>query len=582
MSASALSFASVSSSMRPAMRSSSFVSSRCLRCVARKSSSTRLTCSCSIASVAFSSSSVFCSASMRAFSTLRSASLRSPLARATRRSSCWIWNSALYTSSCCCSDCASSLWILADRFLEAACAPLISAMRLLSSCRSANSSVDCRNMASLSARSSFSAASRSPSLPFNSSSRSCATASTSSVPRIAVSSCRFTLWKRLRATSSLSLAFSSSPLSVTFSLRFIIRSLAAFCSSFFSTSTSSRNSVSLRPAFWNSSRSRATPRSRIAILDSVSVLSSCCCFSRSTWSCRMACFSSMSALACANRSPAAAISSSRRRIASMASCHCRTSCCRSACSWRNSSAVLSSSICFACVSVTSSSSSTRRALTALVTFSICSVSSLMRDSSARVYFSSARLSSSFCRAARAHCSNSSWFQFICSLKRSRRSLPLNTWFCTMFISSCTASARVSSLLSSSRTRPASRSASCFRWSSLAISLFLASTSCCVCASSCCTFFRCSSIMRTRSSCSAVCATTSLSRASRARISASSSLLALFANIGRSPSGSYASSSSPPPSPSSPPSPPARSPPPSAATAAFRILMPSPYLATAAS
>mmetsp|Transcript_36112 Transcript_36112/g.86311 ORF Transcript_36112/g.86311 Transcript_36112/m.86311 type:complete len:204 (-) Transcript_36112:436-1047(-) len=203
------------------------------------------------------------------------------------------------------------------------------------------------------------------------------------------------------------MARSSSALSVTFSERFVMRSDAAFCSSFLSTSTSSRNSVSLSPAFWNSSRNRATPRSRIAILDSVSVLSSCCCFNCSTWSCRIACFSSMSAFACAKRSPAAAISSSRRRIASMASCHWRTSCWRSACSWRNSSAVLSSSICFACVSVTSSSNCTRRSATVFVTFSICSVSSLIRASSARVYFSSARLSSSFCRAASAHCSNSS-------------------------------------------------------------------------------------------------------------------------------------------------------------------------------
>jgi RNA polymerase sigma factor (sigma-70 family) len=70
-----------------------------------------------------------------------------------------------------------------------------------------------------------------------------------------------------------------------------------------------------------------------------------------------------------------------------------------------------------CIAVTETSCSSSLAFlaTSIVSFSMLRVSSLILASSARLYFSRVRLSSSFCLAARAHCSSSSWFQFISSL-----------------------------------------------------------------------------------------------------------------------------------------------------------------------
>mmetsp|Transcript_3773 Transcript_3773/g.7787 ORF Transcript_3773/g.7787 Transcript_3773/m.7787 type:complete len:269 (-) Transcript_3773:1219-2025(-) len=95
-----------------------------------------------LCSAVFSSSwAVSCSIFM--LSSRRSSSERSPPARATLRSSCWMLNSAAYSSSCWRTTCASSWLILWVRFLFWLCPPAISAMWSRSAVRSAKSSCEC-------------------------------------------------------------------------------------------------------------------------------------------------------------------------------------------------------------------------------------------------------------------------------------------------------------------------------------------------------------------------------------------------------------------------------------------------------
>mmetsp|Transcript_43360 Transcript_43360/g.36321 ORF Transcript_43360/g.36321 Transcript_43360/m.36321 type:complete len:246 (-) Transcript_43360:208-945(-) len=105
-------------------------------------------------------------------------------------------------------------------------------------------------------------------------------------------------------------------------------------------------------------------------------------------------------------------------------CHCSYNSCLSLCAFLNSSATESNSICVLCVSVTSLSISLVFLLFSMVRRSIDRVISLILISSCLRYFSSVRLSSSFCLDASAHCSSSSWFQFISSLNWSSFSFPV--------------------------------------------------------------------------------------------------------------------------------------------------------------
>mmetsp|Transcript_48062 Transcript_48062/g.70413 ORF Transcript_48062/g.70413 Transcript_48062/m.70413 type:complete len:274 (-) Transcript_48062:164-985(-) len=231
----------------------------------------------------------------------------------------------------------------------------------------------------------------------------------------------------------------------------------------------------------------------------ITVSFSCSCslrnsfFSTSTRSC-----SATSDFLASRASPVCWMDSSRFFMASIACSHCKTSCCRSACRVLKSTAVLSSSICDVCVSVTSFSRDCSFSETFLVSFSRLRFISLILTSSAREYFWSASVSSSFCFAASAHCSISSWFQFICSLKASIFSLPRKMWFCVRLRRSCRSKAERSDFEMSCSSRPASRCANCLRWSSVSTSLLLASVSCCVLTSSCCTFLRCSTMTAIRS------------------------------------------------------------------------------------
>mmetsp|Transcript_21065 Transcript_21065/g.49493 ORF Transcript_21065/g.49493 Transcript_21065/m.49493 type:complete len:302 (-) Transcript_21065:352-1257(-) len=138
------------------------------------------------------------------------------------------------------------------------------------------------------------------------------------------------------------------------------------------------------------------------------------------------------------------------------SSHCSIIFLRSSCSWRNSSAVLSISICLACVSVTRSSNSFRRLAFSTVSFSTVKVNSRTLESSARLYFSSVSSSSSFCLAAMAHCSSSSWFQFISSLNWSNFSLPRISSFENALIWSCVSSRTLCSRTISDFSRPSCR------------------------------------------------------------------------------------------------------------------------------
>ena len=144
-----------------------------------------------------------------------------------------------------------------------------------------------------------------------------------------------------------------------------------------------------------------------AMLDSSSLLFSLSRSSFFLWSSRSAFFLSRKSLALPYCSPVSLINSSLLREFSTVSCHWRYSWCRSPCNRLNSSAVLSSSIYAAWVSVTSYSSSLALRPTSMVSFSMLRVNSLIFASSARRYFSRVRLSSSFCLAASAHCSSSS-------------------------------------------------------------------------------------------------------------------------------------------------------------------------------
>mmetsp|Transcript_34739 Transcript_34739/g.109092 ORF Transcript_34739/g.109092 Transcript_34739/m.109092 type:complete len:243 (-) Transcript_34739:139-867(-) len=226
----------------------------------------------------------------------------------------------------------------------------------------------------------------------------------------------------------------------------------------------------------------------------------------------------------------------------MLSCHCWMSCCRSLCSCRNSDAALSSSICFACVSVASSAIWFLRSTCSFVSVSMRSMSSLMRDSSARVYFCSARLSSSFCFSAMDHCSSSSWFQFMRSLNSSRRSLALKISFCAVFSCSCVVWMLFSTRVPSLRHLPASRSASSRMCTSVSFSFTLAATSPFVCCTSCCTLEVCSFITLTRSTFSMISWSSVISSFWLRLISRSSALASSEAKSGRSSTPGMISSS----------------------------------------
>mmetsp|Transcript_5128 Transcript_5128/g.9692 ORF Transcript_5128/g.9692 Transcript_5128/m.9692 type:complete len:370 (-) Transcript_5128:597-1706(-) len=361
------------------------------------------------------SSRTAASCSIFAFSSRFSSSLRSPPARATLRSSCWRLNSAAYSSSCCRTTLASSSLILCVRFLFWLWPPAISAMRSRSEVRIPNSSWLCLNISSFKSVTSF--------WPRFTRSSSSAWMLCSSLVFFSMESRLENSSRRasstavyfLRASSSFRLRSATSarrPMLVAF---WAASSLATFCSVFFRTFTSSLSSATWKVSSCSMARRLPTPRSAICTRASTSLLLAFSCSRNLAFSSKLACFSRISIFLCANASLAAAMSPSRRFMLSTASSHCRTRFCRSSCNRRKSSAVLSSWIWEACVSVTSPSSSVFLRFTFLVSFSMCRLSSLTRASSARLYFSMARLSSSFWRDANAHCSNSSWFQFISSL-----------------------------------------------------------------------------------------------------------------------------------------------------------------------
>lgn len=135
-------------------------------------------------------------------------------------------------------------------------------------------------------------------------------------------------------------------------------------------------------------------------------------------------FPLISILIFANSSPASLMAWSLLEIISVTSCHCKNNLCLSSCYLVNSSEVLSSSIYAVWVSVISFSNSYCFLPTSAVNLCICRFNSLILTSSALLYFSKVRLSSSFYLAAKAHCSNSSWFQLISSLFWSIFSFPL--------------------------------------------------------------------------------------------------------------------------------------------------------------
>mmetsp|Transcript_41489 Transcript_41489/g.68041 ORF Transcript_41489/g.68041 Transcript_41489/m.68041 type:complete len:472 (+) Transcript_41489:1582-2997(+) len=446
-------------------------------------------------------------------------------------------------SSCWRMASPSSWCTLACRLREAACAPEISAIAFASSWRSTKSFCDSLNIWSFSALSAPSWFFRSASLAPRSCSALLAEASTLSVWPDSLSSRRFTAWYRRRASSSAIFFSSMRAASPEFSARLRMSEAAEAASSFFSTSSSSLNSCSRCCAPSASWRFLASTRSSSWILPRTSAFSPSCIFSRSRCWATASAFSSFWRRASAYRSPRALISSSRRRSASMASCHCCTSRRRSACSERNSSAERSSSICFAWVSVASASSCRLRSSTAWFIFSICSVRSLILASSARVYFCSARLSSSFCLAASAHCSSSSWFQFICSLNRSSRSLPRKTAPWAAESRSCASSMARASRLASCTYRAVSRWASWARCSSVWISLSLDSSSAFVCVTSCRTLRRCSSITFTRLWNSSSSISSLSARVSAAWISACTARAWALANSGSPSAASAAPSSS---------------------------------------
>mmetsp|Transcript_35387 Transcript_35387/g.87943 ORF Transcript_35387/g.87943 Transcript_35387/m.87943 type:complete len:259 (+) Transcript_35387:4176-4952(+) len=236
-------------------------------------------------------------------------------------------------------------------------------------------------------------------------------------------------------------------------------------------------------------------------------------------------------------------------MAVTASSHCLMSACRSMCSFLNCSAVRSSSICAACVSVTSFSNSSFFSLASIVSFCTARLRSRIFCSSARWYLSIVRLSSSFCLAATAHCSSSSWFQFISSLNWSSFSLPLKISFWFVFIRSWYSSMSPSNRFNSAPRRAACLLARCVICSSVSISLFLASTRACVCWHSCCTFLRWLVMVWTLSVTSVICSSMSTSRAFFCLMAASSRLLLSLAKGGMSsPSNSIRTL---PPSPSGP-------------------------------
>mmetsp|Transcript_6019 Transcript_6019/g.16026 ORF Transcript_6019/g.16026 Transcript_6019/m.16026 type:complete len:235 (-) Transcript_6019:336-1040(-) len=216
------------------------------------------------------------------------------------------------------------------------------------------------------------------------------------------------------------------------------------------------------------------------------------------WASNSAFFCRSSALRAVNCSEANTMALSLWFMACMASSHCRINTCRSLCSFLKSSAALSSWIWAACVSTTSSSRSAFLATTARLIFSSICCSSLTLAASCFLYLSSAALSSSFCRCASAHCSISSWFQFISSLNPSSFSLALYTEACKLATLSASSARSAMSLPMSLVNRPVSLSARACRCFSVLISFVLDSTRPCVYLSSCCTFCRCSSMMPIRS------------------------------------------------------------------------------------
>mmetsp|Transcript_17079 Transcript_17079/g.27402 ORF Transcript_17079/g.27402 Transcript_17079/m.27402 type:complete len:315 (-) Transcript_17079:457-1401(-) len=301
--------------------------------------------------------------------------------------------------------------------------PAISAMRSRSLVRRRKSSWEVLNSSSLCATPSFCTAANSSSLSACMRASSVERSSRVISSTISFSRRDFAFASFLRTTLSFLRRSSSCPPRASFPACVCTRSPAALLSVFFTTSTSSCISVCCDTSDWWTRRILPIPRSAIEIRASISLLLLTSCSRNRARSSSAACLARISRFLTANALDASWIASSRRFIDSTASSHCRTRSWRSACRARKSSAVLSSSIWDACVSVTSPSSSAFFACTCLVIFSMDRLSSLTRASSARWYFCSARLSSSFCRLARAHCSSSSWFQFINSLNWSRRSLP---------------------------------------------------------------------------------------------------------------------------------------------------------------
>mmetsp|Transcript_19163 Transcript_19163/g.51609 ORF Transcript_19163/g.51609 Transcript_19163/m.51609 type:complete len:669 (-) Transcript_19163:113-2119(-) len=526
-------FLSSSSPISPSSLATSVPRISLRRFPALRSLRRRLSCAVSMVCCAVAASTSSVSALIFLVRSRFSASVRSPCMRLMRRSSSWSLKSALYTSSRWRWACSSSLRmrLLALRLVR--WAPLISARVLVSSWRCLKRCSDSLYVFSLSSWRARSARSA----------RTSASLAICSTSLAACSSVRERVrWDSSSASARMSAFFLRSRARFLSSRRACMLAVSSFlfCSSaaalesvFFITSIWSV--ISSKPAVdrawaW---RTFSSSRSSLAICASSSSFPFSCAASSSSRSAWSACFSRRAAFCCWKRSPAASMSLSRRCMFFTASSHWRTSCWRSAWSLRKSSAVLSSTICCDCVSVTSASSSERLTCTSAIIFSIWRVSSRILPSSALVYFASAMESSSFWRAASAHCSSSSWFQFILSLNASICSFPLNMAFCAMLSLSWSSATSALCFFSSAKKRPFSRSASCFRWSSVSISCTRASTSCCVVTASFSTFARCSRIVLVRSTASASSPSRATTSFSRLRSVWWSSLFCSFAKSGRS-------------------------------------------------
>mmetsp|Transcript_29653 Transcript_29653/g.65723 ORF Transcript_29653/g.65723 Transcript_29653/m.65723 type:complete len:368 (-) Transcript_29653:511-1614(-) len=362
--------------------------------------------------------------SMVFFRATFSSSERSPRPLAILRSICCIWNSALYSNSCCLAASLSSWVNWASRLRVMEREPDISECSRVSSifswctnwCSLRDFSLSALHLAN-SLLDNFSRLARSSSACF-------ALASAFTVFDRAMSIFPLITWYRCRSLSNCTFFSSKSCAVCAFRERMLTNFSAEVVSSFLSDSNSPLNSICLAEPTIISSLLRRTIRLSVSDRISTSLFSPFCV--TCLFCCNANCdsFFVRSTLATAKRSPISFISLSLFFISAMVSCHLVTNACLSRWAFLNSTAMRSSSICFAKVSVASSFNLEECTIRSLVRCSSCRESSLILISSERLYRSIAVLSSSFCLLATTHCSNSSWFQFICILNSSIFSLAL--------------------------------------------------------------------------------------------------------------------------------------------------------------